>query len=83
MFFEKSPISVVHNVKTPSLILIGGQDKRVPPHQGFQYHHMLKDMGVPTKLYHYPEDGHAIGGTEPGLDATMNIYFWFDQEFNK
>jgi acylaminoacyl-peptidase len=83
VFFDKSPISVVHNVKTPSLILIGGSDKRVPPHQGFQYHHMLKDMSVPTKLYHYPEDGHAIGGTEPGLDATMNIFFWFDQEFNK
>ncbi len=44
---------------------------------------MLKDQGVSTKIYHYPEDGHAIAGTETGLDATMNIFFWFDQEFNK
>jgi acylaminoacyl-peptidase len=83
VFFDKSPISVVQNVKTPSLILIGGSDKRVPPSQGIQYHHMLQDLGVPTKLYCYPEDGHAIWGTEPGVDVNMNIFFWFDQEFNK
>jgi acylaminoacyl-peptidase len=32
VFYEKSPISVIGNVKTPSLVLIGGSDKRVPPH---------------------------------------------------
>jgi acylaminoacyl-peptidase len=32
VFFDKSPISVVENVTTPSLIIIGGSDKRVPPH---------------------------------------------------
>ena len=79
IFFEKSPISVASNVKTPSLILIGGSDKRVPPHQGFQYHHMLKEQGVNSKLYHYPEDGHAIPSTEPFMDATMNMLMWFDE----
>ncbi len=79
VFWDRSPISVVNNVKTPSLVLIGGSDKRVPPHQGFQYHNMLKDQGVKTKLYHYPEDGHAIAGSEPGMDALMNIFFWMDE----
>ena len=48
VFFDKSPISVVSNVTTPSLLVIGGSDKRVPPHQGYQYHHMLKSQGVKT-----------------------------------
>jgi hypothetical protein len=34
---------------------------------------------VNSKLYYYPEDGHAIGGNEPGIDAVMNINFWLDE----
>jgi acylaminoacyl-peptidase len=82
-FFDKSPISVVSNVKTPSLVLIGGSDKRVPPHQGFQYHNMLRSQGVKSKLYNYPDDGHAIASSEPSIDATMNIFFWLDEHLNK
>jgi len=40
---------------------------------------MLKEQGVNSKLYHYPEDGHAIGSTEPSIDATMNMFVWFDE----
>ena len=82
VFFDKSPISVVANVKTPSLVLIGGQDRRVTPHQGWQYHHILKDQGVKTKCFNYPEDGHAIGSSEPSIDATMNIFMWLDDDLN-
>ena len=35
-------------------------------------------MGVPTKLYYYAEEGHAVSGTEPGTDALINIIFWID-----
>eukprot|EP00347_Sterkiella_histriomuscorum_P007160 403350033 len=83
VFFNRSPVSVAKNVTTPSLILIGQQDKRVPPHQGYHYYHTLKQQGVKTKIYNYPEDGHAIGSTEPGLDATMNISLWFDEIFQE
>jgi hypothetical protein len=31
-FFKASPISVIENVITPSLFLVGGSDKRVTPH---------------------------------------------------
>ena len=40
---------------------------------------MLKARGVKTKLYYYPEDGHAIPNNEPGTDAVMNILIWLDE----
>ena len=83
VFFDKSPISVAENVTTPSLIIIGGSDKRVPPHQGYQYHHILKKNGVESKIYNYPEDGHAVASNEPSIDALMNIFTWFDEKLIK
>ena len=44
---------------------------------------MLRSQGVKSKLYNYPEDGHSIASSEPSIDATMNIFFWFDEHFNK
>jgi len=79
VFFEKSPVSVVQNVTTPALVLIGNQDRRVTPHAGVQYHHQLKEQGVDTKLFMYPEDGHAIASSEPSIDATINILMWLDE----
>lgn len=35
-------------------------------------------MGVDTKLYYYPDDGHAVASTEPSVDAYINIILWLD-----
>jgi dipeptidyl aminopeptidase/acylaminoacyl peptidase len=61
------------------LLVIGGSDKRVVPHQSVQYYHALKSMGVKTKMYYYPEDGHAVPGSETGTDAEINILLWLDE----
>ena len=83
VFFDKSPISVVSNVTTPSLLIMGASDRRVPPHSAYQYHHMLKSQGVKTKLYNYPEDGHGIAtNCEASIDAGMNILMWFDEHLS-
>jgi len=76
---RQSPISVVKNVKTPALILVGGKDLRATPHQSLAYHYALKSMGVKTKLYYYPEDGHGITTTEPSMDALMNMCLWISE----
>ena len=42
LFHERSPISNVDNVKTPSMFLVGDADLRVPPHQSYYFHNALK-----------------------------------------
>ena len=58
-----SPISFVAAVKTPTLILHGEDDARVPLSQGTEYYNALKRLGVTTKMVIYPRMPH--GPTEP------------------
>lgn len=79
-FFKMSPISQIKNVTTPTLLVVGTHDYRVPPHQSYFYYNCLKSKQVPTKLYNYPDDGHGLlKKTEHSLDAYLNITFWLDE----
>jgi acylaminoacyl-peptidase len=49
--FKKSPVYYIDNVKTPVLLLLGEDDKRVPIEQGLQFYYSLKSKNVPTKYY--------------------------------
>lgn len=83
-FIDKSPISVVRNVKTPTLILVGSGDRRVPPHQSYFYYHSLLNQKVPTKLLNYPDSGHSLlQNNEHFHDASINISLWMDKFTNK
>ena len=37
-------------IKTPTLLLLGADDLRVPPKQGTNFHRLLKAKGVETRL---------------------------------
>jgi len=48
-----SPSSMVDHVKTPTLVLLGESDLRVPISQGLNWHSWLKARGVPTEYKIY------------------------------
>lgn len=60
---KSSPIEFVHQAKTPTLILHGEQDDRVPVTQAYEFHRALKRLGVETKMIVYPRMPH--GPREP------------------
>lgn len=68
-YSKSSPMQFVKNVKTPTLILHGENDPRVPPGQAQEFYRALKDLGVDTKLVLYPRMPH--GPNEPKF--TLNI----------
>ena len=40
--WDKSPISVIQNIRTPSIFFIGDTDLRVPPDAAYYYMSALK-----------------------------------------
>jgi acylaminoacyl-peptidase len=81
--YQRSPISVVHNVKAPLLIQVGDVDLRVPPHQSYRYMHALKARGVEHKLLLYPGESHPLAAKyECEADVAMNTALWLDKYLN-
>ena len=75
---DHSPMSFVKGVTTPSLILHGEQDLRVPISQGYELYNALKRQGVKTKMVVYPRTPH--GPREPKflLDVARRHLAWVE-----
>ncbi len=66
-----SPSTYISDFFTPTLVIHGEQDFRVPYGQGLQLFTALKLQEVPAKLLLFPEEGHWIG-------KPQNSVLWYD-----
>ena len=60
MYERWSPSRFVTNFQTPTLVIHGEQDFRVPVTQGMQLFTALQLREVPSKFLHFPDEGHWI-----------------------
>jgi dipeptidyl aminopeptidase/acylaminoacyl peptidase len=76
---KHSPMSFVKGATTPTLILHGEADVRVPISQGYELYNALKQQGVVTKMVVYPRTPH--GPREPKflLDIMQRHLDWVDK----
>jgi dipeptidyl aminopeptidase/acylaminoacyl peptidase len=63
VYRKSSPIEYIDRVKTPTLLLHGERDDRVPVTQAYEFHRALERRGVETKMIVYPRTPH--GPREP------------------
>jgi dipeptidyl aminopeptidase/acylaminoacyl peptidase len=79
LYKAHSAMFQVKGVATPTLILHGESDVRVPISQGYEFYNALKRQNVPVKMVVYPRQGHSI--TEPKfvLDVGNRLLSWFDR----
>ena len=79
VYLKHSAMSAVKNVKTPTLVIHGENDLRVPISQGQELYRALKRLGVPTEMVVYPRTQH--GPQEPKFiqDIGERVIKWFDQ----
>ena len=66
-----SPSYFVNDFKTPTLVIHGELDFRVPYTQGLQLYTSLQLQKVPSKLLVYPDEGHWIM-------KPQNTVLWYD-----
>ncbi|XP_067096373.1 S9 family peptidase [Osmerus mordax] len=76
---EKSPIRHAAQISTPVLLLLGGRDRRVSPHQGLELYRHLKSRGSPVRLLWFAEEGHSLAGVITQADCFLNMVLWFQQ----
>ncbi|XP_028307771.1 acylamino-acid-releasing enzyme [Gouania willdenowi] len=77
-----SPIKYVSQVKTPVLLTIGEDDKRVPNKQGIEYYKALKARQIPVRLLWYPGNNHSLSKVDAESDGFMNMVLWMIQHFS-
>src|SRR4030095_3810558 len=63
LYWDRSPMKYINNVKTPTMIMHGQVDTRVPIAQAQEFYRALKERNVPVEFVVYPRENH--GFTEP------------------
>lgn len=76
-----SPLTRVADVRTPTLVLHGAEDRTCPLGQGQQWHTSLVELGVPTQLVVYPGASHVfilLGPPSQRLDFNRRALAWLE-----
>jgi acylaminoacyl-peptidase len=77
-YWKRSPLSLVGNVTTPTMLLTGEADHRTPIAESEQYYQALKLRKIDSALVRVPESPHFIASRPSNLIAKVdNILAWF------
>ena len=83
-YLRYSPISLVGNVETPSLVMVGTADLRTPLSESKQLYHALKLRQIDTALVEIPGASHHIAARPSQLIAKVaHVLAWFEKYRNE
>ena len=79
-YWKFSPISLVGNIETPTMVMVGTYDLRTPPSEAKQLYHALKIRKIETVYVEIPEAYHGIASKPSQLIAKIDhILYWFNK----
>lgn len=78
-----SAMTYIKRAKTPTLVLVGERDGEAPPAQSIEFWHALKELGVPTRLVIYSDEGHSFYKQTDQIDVTVRTLDWFDEYLDR
>ena len=79
-YWQRSPLSLVGNVTTPTMLLTGEEDFRTPMSESEQYYQALKLRDIDTVLVRIPGASHGIAARPSNLVAkVLHVLEWFER----
>jgi dipeptidyl aminopeptidase/acylaminoacyl peptidase len=78
-YWEHSPLSKVWKVTTPTIVLVGAEDERVPATQSIELYRALRANGVDTHLYMAPREPHGWRELRHRLFKVNVELDWFEK----
>jgi len=74
-----SPINQLDKLKASVMLIVGGQDQRVPPIQGESLHLALNKRGVPHEWIYKPGEGHGFYDEKNNVELYERITQFLDR----
>jgi dipeptidyl aminopeptidase/acylaminoacyl peptidase len=79
-YYEQwSPHRFAQNFGTPTLVIHGAQDFRVPDTQGLETFTSLRRQGVPARLLYFPDEGHWINRPQNQRVWWTEVHAWLQR----
>jgi dipeptidyl aminopeptidase/acylaminoacyl peptidase len=75
-YLRSAPIAGIKTASTPMLIQHGEKDERITVVSAHELHRALKDKGVPTELFTYPNLGHGYLSARENYAVLLQAYRW-------
>jgi dipeptidyl aminopeptidase/acylaminoacyl peptidase len=82
LYWDRSPMKYIKNVKTPTMIMHGQVDTRVPIAQAQEFYMALKEMKVPVEFVVYPRENHGFTEPRHQMDRVRRYVRFFAKYLN-
>jgi dipeptidyl aminopeptidase/acylaminoacyl peptidase len=79
VYLAASPLTSIHDVRAPLLVLQGDNHPRVPKEEAQRVVAALTRDGKTVAAQHYPDEGHGFAKRENEIDAMRRTVEWFDR----
>ena len=79
LYEERSPLTYIHDVRAPLLILAGSNDPRCPIRQILNYCDRLQELGKPFELYRYDAGHGSLVIAEQVAQMRVRLAFALEQ----
>lgn len=82
-YWQRSPLSLMANVVTPTMLLTGEEDRRTPISETEQFYQALKLKGVDAAMVRLPGSSHGIAGRPSRLLSKVGHSLAWFQRYRK